>query len=280
MPTAKFYASLIVVLSLLTSLRVAAAPASDKREIRARADFAAGRYQTALDTFVELFSENPDPVFLRNIARCHQKLEQPKLAIDRFREYLGKSQGLARDERTEIEGYIKEMEAMDAAQRAASASAEAPPPFSGTVTPPPTSSPVPAPVAETQPQLVQQPHETTTLEGKAGSSTGGRAWRTAGIATAGGGAVLLGMGLVFGLSAQSAADEVSEKYDPETERDGKRAVTLQWVSYGVGAAAVTAGILMYLHGRERGRTLVQAKSFRAAAVMTDGGGAMIFQGTF
>jgi hypothetical protein len=50
------------------------------------------------------------PVYLRNIGRCHQKMRDPVKAIDAFRDYLGKSKNIAADERTEIEGYIKEME--------------------------------------------------------------------------------------------------------------------------------------------------------------------------
>jgi len=88
----------------------------DRREVEARKKFASGQYQEALNLFVELFGETADPILLRNVARCYQKLGQPDLAIDRFREYLRKAKALTSGEREEIDGYIKEMEGLRAEQ--------------------------------------------------------------------------------------------------------------------------------------------------------------------
>src|SRR5688572_8717171 len=88
------------------------AHADDRREVEARKKFASGQYQEALSLFVELFGETTDAILLRNIGRCYQKLGQPDLAIDRFREYLRKARSLTAGEKEEIEGYIREMEAL------------------------------------------------------------------------------------------------------------------------------------------------------------------------
>lgn len=76
----------------------------------------------------------------------------------------------------------------------------------------------------------------------------GRAWKIGGIATASAGALLAGGGLLFGLSARSASNDVSRNYTAARDSAGKRAESLQWVGYGLGAAAVAAGVVMVLHG--------------------------------
>src|SRR6478735_12626575 len=88
------------------------AQADHATEMKAREAFAAGRYDQALDLFAKLYAETLHPVYLRNIGRCHQKLRQPDKAIDKFNEYLAKEKKISADERKEIDGYIKEMEAM------------------------------------------------------------------------------------------------------------------------------------------------------------------------
>jgi tetratricopeptide (TPR) repeat protein len=98
--------------------------------MQARELFAAQRYQEALDLYVKLYAEKLHPNYLRNIGRCYQNLGDPDKAIGSFREYLRKARSLPADERSEIEGYIKEMEELKR-QR------EAPPP------PPPKEDPVP-----------------------------------------------------------------------------------------------------------------------------------------
>jgi hypothetical protein len=98
--------------------------ADRKIEMQAREDFAAGRYAEALELFAKLYAETPDPIYLHNIGRCHQKMREPDKAIDAFRDYLAKSKKMSRDERATIEGYIAEMEKL----REEQAAKTAPPP--------------------------------------------------------------------------------------------------------------------------------------------------------
>jgi hypothetical protein len=113
------------------------ARADHATEMKAREDFAAGRYDDALELFAKLYAETLNPVYLRNIGRCHQKLRHPDKAIDAFKDYLAKGKKISGDERAEINGYIKEMEALrdDQARQAA------PPPPTPVVTSPPASPP-------------------------------------------------------------------------------------------------------------------------------------------
>lgn len=92
---------------------------------------------------------------------------------------------------------------------------------------------------------VTGPRASDTPEGAAPSS--GRSWRVAGIAVASAGALCLATGLVFGLAARSASNDVSSRYDASRDSAGKRDEVLQWVGYGVGAAAVTAGAFLFVH---------------------------------
>ena len=144
-------AALVVVFALALGTTRAAA-ATDPRELNAREDFAVGRFREALDIFGRLYAESLHPNYLRNIARCYQKLEEPDRAIDTFRDYLHKAKDVSPDERTEIEGYIKEMEDLKR-QREASAQPE-------TARPQPTAAPAlpaapePASSASATPVLV------------------------------------------------------------------------------------------------------------------------------
>jgi tetratricopeptide (TPR) repeat protein len=121
---------------VLVGLSATAQAAPSQRELDAREAFAAGRYEQALDLFAKLYAETLHPTYLRNIGRCEQNLGQPEKAIASFREYLRKARGLPPEERSEVEGYIKEMEALQARR----ASPPGPPPASAAVvreTPPP-----------------------------------------------------------------------------------------------------------------------------------------------
>ncbi len=111
-----FFVALIFACSLAGLARVAQA-ADDRRELDGRALFAKGEYSKALEVFAQLFAEKGDPVYLRNIGRCYQKLQQPEKAIDSFREYLRRSRVKPR-EREEIDGFIREMQELQAAQAA------------------------------------------------------------------------------------------------------------------------------------------------------------------
>lgn len=77
----------------------------------------------------------------------------------------------------------------------------------------------------------------------------GRSWRTAGIATAAAGAGFLGGGLLFGLAARSASSDVSHQFDASQDSAGRRDETLQWIGYGVGAAAIATGAWLFFHGK-------------------------------
>src|SRR5256885_4915928 len=102
---------------------------ADKRELQARKEFAAGNYQRAVDLFAQLFAESGDPVFLRNIGRCYQKLGRPAEALESFRYYLERAPRLEPGERKEVEGFIAELrKQVDGQEGATAAPATSAPP--------------------------------------------------------------------------------------------------------------------------------------------------------
>jgi hypothetical protein len=140
-------AAALMILTLGNEARAA----TDKRELQAREDFAAGRYQEAVDIFAKLYAEKLHPNYLRNIGRCYQNLGQPEKAISAFREYLRKAKTVSADERAEVDGYIKEMEDLEARKQAPAA------------TPPPSASPPASPLPSAAPMPAAAPADGATL---------------------------------------------------------------------------------------------------------------------
>jgi hypothetical protein len=119
----------------------AAAPQGDKQiELSARQAFAAARYDEAIELFAKLYAETLNPIYLRNIGRCHQKKREPDKALDAFHDYLSKGK-VSSSERKEIQGYIQEMEQLrdDNAKRSLATPALIPAPAATPPAPPPTN---------------------------------------------------------------------------------------------------------------------------------------------
>jgi hypothetical protein len=132
---------LAVAFGLIWSLGVtpaafAAKDTEKQAELKARQAFAASRYDEAIEIFAQLYAETLNPIYVRNIGRCHQKKREPEKAIDAFQDYLAKGKSISPSEKKEIQGYIKEMEQLrdeqakerEAAAARAAATAATPPP--------------------------------------------------------------------------------------------------------------------------------------------------------
>jgi hypothetical protein len=145
---------LVVAFGFVWSLGVTtvafAAKDSDKQaELKARQAFAASRYDEAIEIFAQLYAETLNPIYVRNIGRCHQKKREPEKAIDAFQDYLAKGKSITPTERREIQGYIKDMEQLrddQAKERAAREAAAARPVFTPA---PPANGPGTNPASNT-----------------------------------------------------------------------------------------------------------------------------------
>jgi hypothetical protein len=178
----------VLALSALSGVAHAVAPA----EMKARESFAAGRYDEALEAFAQLYAETLNPIYLRNIGRCHQKLREPQKAIDAFHDYLAKGKKISPDERTEIDGYIKEMEVLRDEQAKASAPPPVPPiqPIAAPqpAAPPPSYAPPPGGYAAPPPQgtLIAQPGQSPPPSESSPFYTRWWFWTAVGVVVAGG----------------------------------------------------------------------------------------------
>ena len=111
----------------LGAARVAMAATEKETELNARQAFAAARYDEAIEIFARLYAETLNPIYLRNIGRCHQKKREPDKAIDAFQDYLTKGKSITPSERKEIQGYIRDMERLrDNQAKERQAAAQAP----------------------------------------------------------------------------------------------------------------------------------------------------------
>ena len=133
---------------MLGAARPASAATEKETELNARQAFAAARYDEAIELFARLYAETLNPIYLRNIGRCHQKKREPDKAIDAFQDYLTKGKSITSAERKEIQGYIKDMQRLreeQAKERQAQKDKDASftpappatPPLVGPVMPPP-----------------------------------------------------------------------------------------------------------------------------------------------
>lgn len=81
-------------------------------------------------------------------------------------------------------------------------------------------------------------------------STAGKL-RLAGMVCGAAGLVSLGAGVYYWTRATSLSDSANKAtvYNQADYDQGKRAETMQWIFYGVGAAAVVTGATLYVYGR-------------------------------
>jgi hypothetical protein len=179
---------------------------TDPRELQAREAFAAGRYREALDLYAKLYAEKLHPTYLRNIGRCHQNMGNPEEAIVSFRDYLRKASDLPASERQEVEGFIKEMEALKDKQKQDQAPRPSPQPAVA-AEPLPVSPGVGAATAQPAPQPAGVNLQSTEAQPEASPPFYKRTWFwvATGVVVAAGVVGALWAGGVFSKSDQCRA---------------------------------------------------------------------------
>ena len=262
----------LTVLFVLEAARVQAAPA-DSRAVEARKACAAGNVDRGIDLLAELVAETGDPNAVYNQARCYQQNGRARPALDRFREYLRIARGIPAAERAEVNGHIRELEAE----------------LVRAITPPPIVPPAAAPEPRGGPaQSVDAGLAATAGPRDAGRS---RRLRLLGIATGGLGVAAVASGMYFSYQVSRLQGRIEGQRGPVPAADlrreldrGERYESLQWVGYGVGAAALTGGVLLYLLGRPgEGPARLVAMVVPAPAGGPPGvpaGGAALLRGSF
>jgi hypothetical protein len=220
-----------LVASALPATRAAAlapAPAEDPRPRAALGSCASGDVKKGIAILAELYAETRNPSFVFNQARCYQQNGQLEPARQRFSEYVrvGTNEPAADIQRAQA--YIKEID--DALAREAASKPAGTPVIVTTATPSPAAP-----------------------EGRA------RTLRATGIALTVLGLAAVGTGVYLSFKVQATSRDVENKFanmgvvtDPAALQrelsDGGRYETWQWVSYGIGVAALAGAATTFLLG--------------------------------
>ncbi len=202
-------------------------------------------FAAALVAWQRSYELSREPGLLFNIAQAYRLRAQAgdcTLAIERYRAFIKLAP--TAPQRAAAEGFIRSTErcaATEAAQAAQAAQATA------------AQRPAaPAPTVDARPR-------TSTPR----DASPGRPQRIAGLATAGVGLVMISAGMYFGSRATGYADDVAAAckagcvWDDISDLDsrGRTAATRERLGYGIGAAAiVVGGVLYFLGWREASRS--------------------------
>ena len=180
-----------------------------------------------------MYTASGDPIWLFNQGRCFQQNDQLTQALSRFKEFLRKSEGAPGEDVADARKYIAELEAE--LQKAQSSSNS-----------PSTPSAEPSGAVS------------TTAGPAAPETRPGGGLRYAGLGTVIAGGAFLATGVVFSVMVNKSNKDIESKTNQNggvdwsdvkgKYSDGSRYETLQWVFYGVGAAAALAGSVLYWVG--------------------------------
>lgn len=208
-------------------------------------------FRTALEEFKQAYVEQPDPVFLFNIAQAQRQLGEYDAAAKSYRLYLAN-----RPDAPNRDQVARLIDQMDAAAR--EARAKEPP----TGTQPPSTTPPTAPPTTTPPPAVATAPAVEVVDT-------GKTMRLAGLVTAGAGVALVALGGVFaGLSYQAgnqAYHPSSGIYDHAADERQTNFRNGDIACFVIGGAAVAVGTTVWVLGRKRRETPRPATALAPAA---------------
>jgi len=232
-------------------------------EIAARKACAEGDFRKGVSILADLYVHSKISMHIYNQARFYEQNHQWVSAIDRFREYRRKSPDLSSEETAETESHIAECKRLlDEEQPKYSPSQGLSPP---TVTPTPSFVSQPPPVA---PPIQEPPTTVTTPPAvvESGSTLG-----TTGIVVGSVGLATVATAVILNLKANQLANS-GDGSGQKSYRNGAL------ICYGVGGAAVAAGVVMYLLGHNVAGA--QSTSIALLPMWTPDGAALAIRGDF
>jgi hypothetical protein len=253
-PAVALVASLFAVgPSLAASKQPHGQPKAESQEKAARKACLNGDYAEGVAILSNLFVETKNTNYIFNQGRCFEQNRRYEDAIARFQEFLRAGRGkLSASDKTEAEQHVVDCKQMLAQERASAPGQTAPEPFAA---PPPSAAlpPEPAPTPEPSP-IIRQPAV------QPGSPSGGAGLRIGGVLVASFGVAAVGAGVLFNVKANSMVDDMYASLDGYSKESNRKTYeTLAWVGYGVGAACVVSGVLLYTFG-------LKAKSRQSGSV--------------
>ena len=235
----------VVIVIFLFALPSAHAGGSASKERAARKACLRGDVAKGVDLLTDLYIDSKDPTYIFNQGRCYEQNLLYEQALARFREYLVKAPRLSAADRAEVEKRISTCQSYLVPEKSQPPVAEPPNPV-----PPPPPPPIPAATAS---PAVAQPEATVSSVALAPANPSRPGTRAAAIVAAAiGGAALVG-GVIINVKVDNMAHDLEKQgaYSRSKESDRKTYQTLGWVSYGVGAACLATGAVLYLLGRNR-----------------------------
>jgi len=245
-------ALLLIFVSALLAARFGHAESVDAKERRARTACLAGEYVEGVRLLSELFVSTMDATFIYNQGRCFEQSRRYEDAIGRFREYLRAGRKLTKTEKADARKHIDDCKELLASEKSEKSQAVQASPAAA-----PPAHPPPVPVAPAA--AVISPATPATQPSQPTGSNGGSGLRTAGIVTASVGGAALVAGIILNLKADSLASDLksTDGYSSSKESDRKSYETMGWIGYGLGAACVATGAVLYVLGwRSVGATTV------------------------
>jgi hypothetical protein len=281
------------LLPILTSIALIALvprPASAGRiealERAAKKACLTGDATKGVSLLADLFIDTNDATYIFNQGRCFQQNNRFEEAIAKFREYIRKTGGsgavdkLAEKHIAECQALMgkKEPEAAKPVEEVAKP-VEPVQEVKPVLPAPEVSKPTEPVTSTTEPtkpqdgQKVPEPEATAIESAKPVDSSGGSGLRTAGIVVVATGVAGLAAGVGFNLKHNGMVSDLQKAYDPDKDSSAKTYQTLSQVGYGVGAACLVGGAVLYYLGWRAGRVVV------ATVPVAGVGGGLVVGGT-
>jgi tetratricopeptide (TPR) repeat protein len=229
-----------------------------------------GDVKTGIDILGDLYVDSGDATYLFNQGRCYEQNRRLEDAIDRFREYLRKIPDALAKDKADANAHIADCEALLAKQSGRTA-AQAP-----QAAPQAPPQPVLAPIAPAQ---VQPPVAIVPAQPLAPESDG-RGLRIAGSVTTAAGLCAVGTGVVLAIKERSLTNEINTKYSQSKESTRVSYETWGYVSYGVGAAAIVGGAVIYYLGWRAGQAESANVRIGLLPTLTPDGMTFVMHGSF
>jgi tetratricopeptide (TPR) repeat protein len=269
---------LLVAAVLLAARTAVAAPSADDQEEarkhyeRGMSRYALGEFDAAVTEFKEAYARTEAPGLLFNLAQASRLAKQYEQALHFYRSYLRARPRAAN--RRDVESFILQLEPLVN-------KAPAPAPAPATATPATTPSSEPSTAGAPEPGSTTAPSLRTPASKPPGAAPSaapvlvpppprhaptaadrglGRTWLIAGLVTLGVGVGALATGVAFGLSSQSASNDIAHisatggSWTPDAQQrfdDGRRDATIATALYAVGGAGVAAGVVVTVLGARK-----------------------------
>jgi tetratricopeptide (TPR) repeat protein len=251
----------VCVAALLLASAPAFAASRESKERAARMACLAGDYTKGVAILSQLFVDSGDPNYIYNQGRCFEQNTRYQDAIARFQEFVRVGKKSPEDDKAAAQKHIADCEALLAKQTRPSEAAAAPPARVQA----PEVAPVPPIVQTTRPSPASEP---------------GSGLRTAGVIAASLGGAALVTGVILNLKVNSMASDFQSLngYTDGKESDRKTYQSLGWVSYGVGAACVATGAVLYYLGARAGKH--GSTSVALLPAFAPGGALAVMKGAF